>query len=265
MDPVAVREIFDKTLRADPPPALGVERTWFDGVLRLTHGDHHFIGWWDFPPDRTAAIVAREAARVRSSGGELQWQVCGHDRPDGLERALADAGFEDQGLETFLVLEASAIADLRRPQGVDVRRVRTEEELASYIAVEREAFDEEWTRQPLKDLYLPRLDDPSVMLLLAYLDGQPAASGCLDAPENCPFAGLNGAGVVPRHRGKGLYRALVADRAAEAARRGASYLVTNARETSRRILERLGFELLATRHTWMLKAPNLAPSAQQRS
>jgi hypothetical protein len=132
MDTVAVRELFDRTLRAERPPAVGVDRAWCDGVLRATEGDQHFIGWWDFSPDRTAAIVAREAARLRSVGGELQWHVYGHDRPEGLERALADAGFEDQGLETFLALEASAAATLERPPGVDVHQVRTKEDLANY-------------------------------------------------------------------------------------------------------------------------------------
>ncbi len=246
MDLVAVRELFDRTLRADPPPTVGVERTWFDGVLRTTQGAHHFIGWWDFHPDRMAAIVAREVAHLRSIGGDLLWQVCGHDRPEGLERALADAGFEDQGQETFLALEASAAANLERPPGVDVRQVRTEEELACYAAVVRKAFgDQEWAT---KDFYLPRLHDPTMMLFLAYVNGEPAATGRLEAPRGCLFAGLNDGGVVAQYRGTGLYRAIVADRAAEAARWGARYLCVNAWEMSRPTLERLGFEPLATRH-----------------
>ena len=254
MDLVAVRELFDRTLRAERPPAAGVERTWFDGVLRVTHGAVQGIGWWDFGPDRTAAIVAREADRLRSVGGELQWHVYGHDRPEGLERALADAGFEDLGLETFLALEASAAAKLERPPGVDVRQVRTEKELAGYAGVLREAFGEDdWTTD---DFYLPRLHDPSLVLLVAYVDGEPAATGRLETPKETPFAALGDGGVVPRYRGTGLYRAVVADRAAEAVRRGARYLHVNAWETSRPTLERLGFERLATRHRWMLRAPS---------
>ena len=256
MDLVAVRELFDGTLRAHRPPVAGVERAWFDGVLRVTRGDHHFIGWWDFPPDRTAATVAREAAHLRAVGGELQWHVYGHDRPAGLDRALADAGFEDLGPETFLALEASAAAKLERPPGVDVRQVRTEEELASYAHVLRKVFGEEdWTTN---DFYLPRLHHPDLVLLVAYVDGEPAATGRLETPKETPFAGLGDAGVASQYRGTGLYRAIVADRAAEAVRRGYRYLHANAWETSRRTLERLGFEPLATRHRWMLRA--LSPS-----
>lgn len=253
MDLVALRELFDRALRADPPPAVGVEYRWFEGVLRATQGAQDFIVWWDFSIDRTAAIVEREAARVRSIGNDLRWQVCGHDRPVGLEQALASAGFEDQGLEKWLVIEASATATFERPPGVDVRQVRTEEELAAYLAVVREAFDDEGFA---KDFYLPRLHDEALILLLAYADGEPAATGRLESPRDCPFAGLFDGGVIPRYRGAGLYRAIVADRAIEAARRGARYLNVNARETSRPILERLGFEPLTTMHQWLLKAPS---------
>jgi acetyltransferase (GNAT) family protein len=255
MDLVAAREVFDRTWRAERPPAAGVDRTWFDGILRITQGDRHFIDWWDFAPDRMAAIVAREAARVRSLDGELGWLVYGHDRPEGLGRALADAGFEDLfGLEKFLAIEASVAAKVERPPGVDVRQVRTEEDLASYAGVLRAAFGEEdWTTN---DFYLPRLHDPTLVLLVAYVDGEPAATGRLEMPKETPFALLGDGGVVPQYRGAGLYRAIVADRAVEAVRQGARYLCVNAWETSRPTLERLGFEPLTTRHVWTLKAPS---------
>lgn len=252
MDLAAVRALFDKRQRAEPPSVAGIERTWFDGVLRATTGADHVINWWNFPSDRATEIVEREAAHVRAAGGDLQWRVYGHDRPEGLEGALANAGFEAGGVETLLVLEASAAATLERPASLDIRRVRTEEELTDYVAVLRSAFgDEDWARP---DLYRTRLSDPTMALYLAYVDGEPAATGRLETPKDFPFAGLSDGAVAPRHRGAGLYRAVVADRAAEAARRGAQYLLVNARETSRPILQRLGFEPLATRRWWALKA-----------
>jgi GNAT superfamily N-acetyltransferase len=132
--------------------------------------------------------------------------------------------------------------------------VSTEPELAGYAGVLRKAFGEEhWTTDAF---YLPRLHDPTLVLLVAYVDGEPAATGRLETPRATPFASLGDGGVVPQHRGAGLYRAIVADRAAEAVRRSARYLHVNAWETSRPILERLGFEPLTTRHVWRLKAPS---------
>ena len=58
--------------------------------------------------------------------------------PEGLERVIADAGFENR--EKWLVIDASAAPKLERQPGTDVRQVRTEEDLASYLAVAREAL-----------------------------------------------------------------------------------------------------------------------------
>jgi GNAT superfamily N-acetyltransferase len=51
---------------------------------------------------------------------------------------------------------------------------------------------------------------------------------------------------VPQWRGCGIYRALVAHRAALAASRGFRYLTVDASPESAPILERLGFTHLAT-------------------
>lgn len=50
----------------------------------------------------------------------------------------------------------------------------------------------------------------------------------------------------------GIYRALVAERAREARRRGLQHLSTEARETSKPILRNLGFVSAAKEVTWVL-------------
>ena len=69
------------------------------------------------------------------------------------------------------------------------------------------------------------------------------------------FAGLYGGSTVPEYQGRGVYRALVAARAAEARRWGHRYLTVDARESSRPILQRLGFQPLTSISDWVLKAP----------
>src|SRR4029079_14592326 len=59
-------------------------------------------------------------------------------------------------------------------------------------------------------------------------------------PHRCG-GGVSAAGPRPAFGGQGLYRALVAARAREAARLGAQYLIVDALPTSRPILQRLGF------------------------
>ena len=60
------------------------------------------------------------------------------------------------------------------------------------------------------------------------------------------FGTLWGGATLPEWRGRGIYRALVAERARLAAERGRHYLETDASDDSRPILERLGFVPVTT-------------------
>jgi hypothetical protein len=80
-------------------------------------------------------------------------------------------------------------------------------------------------------------------------DGElPASIGRLYTHPQSVFGGLYGGGTLQSHRGRGLYRAVVAARACDAAKMGARYLIVDALPTSRPILERLGFVRLTD--TW---------------
>jgi len=249
MNKADVLDLFDSRMRADPPKKEGIERLWFDGILRTT-GAYNFIGWWNVPEGRTSEIVYREAAYFRDRGG-VEWQVYDHDRPAGLEAVLADAGFIDPSQETFLVAD---VAELRLamvpPVGFQISRVYDDVGLADYASASAAAFG----NGDLAGIehYRSRLTDPTLALYVAYVNGSPVASGRLELPEDRPFAGLWDGGTVSDFRGRGVYRALVAARVAEARSRGARYVYVDARETSRPILERLGFEAIATMRGWTL-------------
>ena len=257
MDAAAILTAYDRDMRADPAPEIGVERVWVDGVLR-TLGAYDFIGWWDFRPARAAEIAGREAAFFRARGNGAEWKVYSHDHPAGLEAALEGAGWADDGPETFLVIDLAdaALADAP-PPGVEVRQVRDRQGCADLVAVSDAAFGraEPWRLEAL----IRRLGDPTQALFVAYADGLPVSSGRLELAAGRPFAGLYGGGTVPGWQGRGVYRALVAARAAEARRQGVTHLTVDARETSRPILERLGFVPLATIRGWTIGAASPHP------
>ena len=121
MDAEGVLARYDAEIRADPPPEVGAQRTWVDGVLR-TEGAYNFIGWWDFPAKATRAVVAREAAYFVANG--VEWKLFSHDGPPGLEAALAAAGFTPDEPETFVALDLEAHAPpFDPPPGIEVRQV----------------------------------------------------------------------------------------------------------------------------------------------
>ena len=253
IDTAGILARFDAELRAAPPAEAeaefkraGFERAWVDGVLR-TLGPYNLIHWWDFEAERAPEIARREAAFFR--GKEVEWKVYSHDRPPGLEAALRLAGFEPGEPETLVVFDMETAALPEPPADIDVREVRDAAGVADLTAVTAAAFDQD--ARPADEL-LQRLEGPTLALFVAYDDGRPVSSGRLELAPGSAFAGLYGGGTIPSHRGRGVYRALVAARAAEARRRGHRFLTVDARETSRPILQRLGFQPLATIRGWTL-------------
>jgi GNAT superfamily N-acetyltransferase len=250
MDSGAVLARYDAEIRADPPAEVGVERVWAGRVLR-TVGAYNFIGWWTFGSGEAAAAVAREAAFFHAKG--VQWKVFDHDGPPNLTAALSAAGFVEDDPETFLVLDLDAVsAAFEPPPGIEARQVTDRAGIADLIAVSTAAFgrEEPWRLEQLAG----RLADPTQALFVAYDGAVPVSSGRLELAPGKAFAGLYGGGTRPDYQGRGVYRSLVSARAAEARRRGHRYLTVDARETSRPILEQIGFRPLDTIRDWVLSA-----------
>jgi GNAT superfamily N-acetyltransferase len=95
---------------------------------------------------------------------------------------------------------------------------------------------------------------------IAYVDGRPAAAGRLQLPPGRSFASIWEGCTVPELRKRGIYLALVADLARAARDRGDTYLTVDALDTSRPILERLGFIARTTVCAW-----NFAPKSPTRA
>ena len=249
MDLGRVLAQYDAEVRARPKARsyFEVERT--GGVIRLT-GHFNFICWWDSAPAAARAAVASQAAYFRSRGEELIWRVYEHDKPAELGGCLAEQGFEADKPGTLMIFDLAK--QLTAPLGpdIEIRRVTTMVDLHGFIAASDVAFGhaESWWLAAFSS----RLGDPDLALYIALASGKPVASARLELGSS-NFGLLFGGGVSPAYRRQGLYRALVAARAKEAKRRGCSYLATDARETSRPILQNLGFISAARETTWVLR------------
>ena len=248
MDLGRVLAQYDSEVRARPKaqPGLEVERT--GGVTRLT-GHFNFICCWDLAPGAAREAVASQAAYFRSRGEKLIWRVYEHDKPAELSDCLAEEGFKADQPGTLMIFDlANQIPEAVGPD-VEIRRVTTMEDLHGFIAASEVAFghEESWRLAAFSS----RFGDPDLALYIALVSGKTVASAHLELGAS-DFGLLFGGGVSPACRRRGLYRALVAARAKESKRWGCSYLATDARETSRPILRKLGFVSAAGETTWVL-------------
>ena len=243
MDRAALLELFDRQTRREAVAAPGtrVERT--DETTLWIGEDWSAVLWSGLDDANADAVIARMAERLRALPGHAEWKLYEHDRPGDLADRLRAAGFTAEDEEAVVVAEA---ASLPAPEA-EVRVADTPELVRAFVEVNERAFGDGGYdgvgRELLRAL---EADEPSMLAVLAFVDGQPASAARVSFDVGSEFAGLYGGATLPEHRGRGLYRATVAERARLARERGYRYLYVDALPTSRPILERLGFVQITT-------------------
>jgi GNAT superfamily N-acetyltransferase len=260
VDRIAVLALFDFEMRRDPVADEGYRVDRQGSVVRLIGRDDHCIVYSHFTAAEAASGVAEQTAEFRRRGQLLEWKVYAHDEPPVLSRLLAEAGYVPKPTETLMVFDlAEPLRAPPLPPGVEIRRITTPSGLDDFETVEHAAFgrDGSFARRMLEG----RLGNPDVGAYVAYRDGAPVAAGRVERAPGRSFAGIWGGGTVPPSRGLGLYRALVAERAVWSRDRGAKYLMVEALvDTSRPILERIGFVPLSDVVGWELAPPGHDPT-----
>jgi hypothetical protein len=249
MDNDEVLALFDRRIRRDyrgDGPGDVVER---DGnVVRHVSAGGNWCGviWSDLDEHGADAAIAAQLEYFRGLGRPFEWKLYAHDRPADLGARLAKAGLVPEEPEALMVAEIAGLpTEPVLPEGVRIERVGDLAGVEQMIAAHRAAFDEP---SPRLDEYLRRqvTENPDGLTALVVLAGdEPVCAARMEFHEGTPFASLWGGGTVPGWRGRGVYRATVAYRAALAAERGYRYLQVDASDDSRPILARLGFQALS--------------------
>jgi GNAT superfamily N-acetyltransferase len=203
------------------------------------------------PVEETVAEVRKLAAdRGRSW---LTWWVTDSTTPHGLERRLSQLGMEPAEMP---INESSyeAMALTHEPDaaagGVTARLAADFEEFRAANEIVWETFGMTEEQRRAQEELLPMFYELHCQGLSAsyvcLLDGRPVATA-LAVFADAAVMMLGGA-VLPEARGRGCYRALVRARWDDGVARGTPALVVQAGAMSQPILERLGFERVATMH-----------------
>ena len=218
MDTTELLALFDEQMRhRAAPDGLFVGKAWRAVLWRPADGE-----------------VEPLVARMRELPGRVEWKYYSHDGPELRERLVA-AGLEPDDEETVVVAEAASIPP--PPDDVELRLATDKfDDLAASVFGVRYELPEK------------------AVAVVAVVDGQPVSGGRVDFEPGVEFAGLFGGITLPEFRGRGLYRATVAKRAALARERGYRWLYSDALPTSRPILERLGFVRLTTTTPFLIPA-----------
>ena len=190
---------------------------------------------------------------------EVEWKTRAHDAAEGLHEALVEAGFVPQEPESIMIGGAELLAlDLPLPDGVTVRRAETPEDVrrASYAA------DRVFEGEPREERVADLLDRVArgAEAWIAEADGEVVCSGRLEPVPGTDFAGIWGGATDPAWRGRGIYRALTAERARSALARGVRWINSDSTEFSRPILERSGFVKVSATTPYEWHRPAVSPA-----
>ena len=158
---------------------------------------------------------------------------------------------EGHTIRDLLINEEAPPVD---PEGVTIERVIDPVRFGAIDDLMAAVYgaDEDWRSEVLGAELAAAPDRLSVYLAMA--DGHCVSAGWIRFNPGTVFADLWGGATRPHWRGRGIYRALVAKRAAEAKQRGFRILTVDASPESRPILERLGFRALTTTTPYVREA-----------
>ena len=252
---------FDRTRDRDDFDGAPTER---DGpVVRVDYPHGGFIA----TPSDTGlrgtdldALIARQRDAFAARGLPVEWKTYAYDEPADLTTRLEAAGFEPEERETVLVGPVDALgvhpADVA---GVVIRETTDPVDLAAIGTLHTEVWGEDWSwiAQDLGDR-AARVGPDGFRVLVAEADGRLVSAAWLVMRQGTEFASLWGGSTLEAYRGRGIYRALVARRAALARDAGFAYLQVDASDMSRPILERLGFVALTTTTPYVYPAADEA-------
>lgn len=252
-DPAALLRVYDEQLRADRE-VDGALRTTRIGplVVAVFRGGRGFVGYRDLGGADAETIrgwvgEASEHLRADPEVTGAEWKTRGHDDAPGLHEALVDHGFAAGETESVMMGPAAGLAlDVPLPDGVTLRRVTAEADVRATSAMADRVFGDPESDQRAEDLLDRLARDPDVEIWVAEAGAEIVSTGRLEPVPGTEVAGIWGGATLPQWRGRGIYRALTAERARSALRLGRRYLQSDSTEFSRPILERSGLVRVTT-------------------
>jgi GNAT superfamily N-acetyltransferase len=261
MDQTAVLAAFDEQLRRNPQPDTAdtaVERS--AGLVRTVSGSGwNGVTWSDLDAGDVDTVIADQVRRFGELARPWEWKHYSYDRPADLPARLVAAGLARQPAETLLVAEIADLAlDGPAPEGVELRAVEDERSARALVRVHDEVFGGDHAHIGRIVLAALARDPRPAEAVVAYAGAAPISAARVEFHQGTDFASLWGGGTLPGWRRRGVFRALVAHRARQAASRGFRYLQVDASPDSRPILGRLGFVELATTTPFIHPGPATA-------
>jgi ribosomal protein S18 acetylase RimI-like enzyme len=249
MDTAAVLAAFDEQLRrtGEGEGAQNPEPDREPRVLSTVKPEWAAVTWSRLTEQDADEVIAAQVGRMAGLKLDWEWKYYSYDTPADLPARLRAAGFVEEDPETLMVADLSELAFAAPPEGTRIERVTDAAGIDRMVAVQEQAFGGD-SHRAWGDALLRQLESTpdEVAAFVAMAGDEPISAGRMNFHDGTDFASIWGGGTVPHWRRRGVFRALVSHRARFAVERGFRYLRVDAAAMSRPILNRMGFQEIAT-------------------
>ncbi len=257
MDKTELLEIYTRQQRIEVEYP-DVKREVDGSVVRLISltGENGYVIYSHLEEENVEAAISAQIARYQEIPQDFEWKTYDYDPPKDLIDRLRRRGFEIGDPESLLVLDLTA-----GPEALDhlvppsVVRVADPGQIDAITSLENAVWEAD--HSDLGEFLKRDLQEhpDTISIYLSYQGQQPVSAAWIYFHPGTRFASLFGGATLPPFRRQGHYSRLLAARAQEARARGFTLLSVDASPMSRPILEKHGFQYLATTTpcTWKFK------------
>lgn len=239
---------FHKELRQEAQ-VQGYIREETEHVVRHVsqYGESGFILASNVNEDNAKEVIKNELKYFNSKKMDFEWKVYSYDYPSSLIDTLEQEGFEIGEPEALMVMKVDENHPmLTQVQTIEVKEITDKLGIQDIVVLEDTIWNE--SHEELGErLWRDKQNNPESLYLYGiYVEGQLVSAAWMYLETNSSFSSLWGGSTLPSFRGHGYYTKLLAARARKAFEKGQPFLTVDASPMSRPILEKHGFQCLAT-------------------
>ncbi len=213
--------------------------------------DGSFISYFKFNFHQANQIIDEQISFFSQFRKSFEWKVYDTDKPNNISQLLLNSGFYEGDEESFMVLDLSQFSSLpnQQTQCVEVANAKG---IRDAILVKEAQLGEDCEGYYRHLMNLKQTCPDAIRIYVVYESGEPVSSAWItfNSPLS-PFAGIWGGSTVQGYRGRGYYQALLRQRIRDALLAGKRYLIIDASEMSRPIVEKYGFKVVTKTTPYM--------------
>lgn len=211
-----------------------------------------FISFFELNDENIDSAIEREISYFTERDLSFEWKVYDTDLPISIDKKLISHGFEKGESESFMALSLHDLAMMDVDNDACVE-VSDEQGIKDAISIQEQVWGGDFSGQLAQLINAKKSAPDDLTIYVIYENDLPVASGWIVYTRNSPFAGIWGGSTLKEYRSKGYYSALLHKRINDAIKRDIQYLIIDASDMSKPIVEKYGFQFIAKTTPYTLR------------